>query len=247
MKESIFPSPDDILCHVGPAQSLQLRDNIPTGNNRSSSCSSRSRLLSTRSLLILLLRFDLFLLNVFSGGLILLLTLFFQTLSAQENTLLRITSGQVKFTSEAPLELIEAQSDKLNGILDLNSENFAFSILIKSFEGFNSPLQKEHFNENYMESDRFKEATFEGRIIDDIDINEPGEKDVQIKGKFKIHGVEQSQIMTVHLTIEEGRLLAEGSFDIRLDDYAISIPKIVNKKIAEVIKVDVNVVFEKDQ
>ena len=75
MKESIFPSPDDILCHVGPAQSLQLRDNIPTGNNRSSSCSSRSRLLSTRSLLILLLRFDLFLLDVFSGGLFLLLTL----------------------------------------------------------------------------------------------------------------------------------------------------------------------------
>ena len=173
--------------------------------------------------------------------------LIYSNAQAQSNTLLRISSGTVSFRSEAPLELIEAESDDLRGVLSVENQNFAFTLPINSFEGFNSPLQQEHFNENYMESDRYKEANFTGSIIDAIDINEYGTSDVRVKGKFKIHGVENTHIISIKLTNEADKLSADGSFDIKLEDYNISIPRIVNKKIAEIIKVDVHVEFKKAQ
>jgi hypothetical protein len=53
--------------------------------------------------------------------------------------------GVTKFTSEAPLELIKAQSNKTTGVIDCSAKNVAFSINVDSFDGFNNGLQKEHF------------------------------------------------------------------------------------------------------
>ena len=79
--------------------------------------------------------------------------------------------GNTKFTSEAPLELIKAQSNKAFCGLDIKTKSIAFSIVVESFDGFNGGFQKEHFCENYMETDKYKAATFKGKIIEDIDLN----------------------------------------------------------------------------
>src|SRR5258706_14622796 len=73
----------------------------------------------------------------------------------QPSTLYQTINGKISFKSEAPLELIRASSDQLIGLLDNDKKNFSFKINIRSFQGFNSPLQKEHFNENYLESDKY--------------------------------------------------------------------------------------------
>jgi polyisoprenoid-binding protein YceI len=149
--------------------------------------------------------------------------------------------GNTKFTSEAPLELIKAQSNKTSGVLDCATKNVAFSIAIESFDGFNSGLQKEHFRENYMETTKYKAATFKGKIIEDIDFTKNGTYTVRAKGTFNIHGTEKEKIVKTKITIKDKEILVETSFEVPLDDHNIKIPKVVNQKIASIIMVEVKV------
>lgn len=149
--------------------------------------------------------------------------------------------GNTTFTSEAPLELIKAQSNKAAGGLDLTTKSVAFSIAVESFDGFNGGLQKEHFCENYMETDKYKTATFKGKIIEDIDLKKNGVYTVRAKGTFNIHGVEKEKIIKTKITVKDKEILVETSFEVPLDDHNIKIPKVVNQKIASIIKVDVKV------
>ena len=147
--------------------------------------------------------------------------------------------GTTKFTSEAPLELIKAQSNKTSGVLDMATKNVAFSVLVESFDGFNSGLQKEHFRENYLETNKFKTAIFKGKIIEDIDFSKNGVYNVRAKGTFTIHGTEKEKIVKAKITIKDKEILIETSFEVPLDDHNIKIPKVVNQKIASIIMVDV--------
>ena len=147
--------------------------------------------------------------------------------------------GVTKFTSEAPLELIKAQSNKTIGALDVASKNVVFSIDIDTFEGFNSGLQKEHFRENYMETTRYPRATFKGKIIEDVDFSKHGTTIVRAKGIFNIHGTEKEKIVKVKLNIKDNEIHAETDFEVPLEDHNIKIPKVVNQKIASVIMVEV--------
>lgn len=145
--------------------------------------------------------------------------------------------GNTKFTSEAPLELIKAQSAKTNGVVDFSTKNVAFSVDINTFNGFNSELQKEHFLENYMETEKYPKAIFKGKLIDDVDLSKPGTYSVRAKGTFNIHGVEKEKIIKVKLVIKQGQVDAESEFEVPLNDHDIKVPKIVNQKIASVIMV----------
>ncbi len=148
--------------------------------------------------------------------------------------------GQIKFTSEAPLELIKAQSSKASGALDCSNKNVLFMISIDSFEGFNSSLQKEHFRENYMETTKFPTATFKGKIIEDIDFTKKGTYNVRAKGIFTIHGVEKEKIVKVKVVVKDKVIEVETSFEVALEDHNINIPKVVNQKIASMIMVELN-------
>jgi hypothetical protein len=101
-----------------------------------------------------------------------LLFLILSTAKSQE--LFLVSKGNVEFTSDAPLELIQAKSDQVTGLIKTSDRSFAFRAMINSFEGFNSSLQKTHFNENYMESAKYPYTVFEGKIIEEIDFNTPG-------------------------------------------------------------------------
>lgn len=148
--------------------------------------------------------------------------------------------GVTKFTSEAPLELIKATSNKTIGVIDAATKNVAFSIVIETFNGFNGSLQKEHFLENYMEAPKYKTADFKGKIIEDVDFSKPGVYTVRAKGIFNIHGTPKEKIVKVKITVKEKEVDIETSFDVPLEDHNIKIPKIVNQKIASVIMIEVN-------
>ena len=152
----------------------------------------------------------------------------------------QLSNGKVKFYSNAPLELINASSDDLQGLLDLGQKQFAFRIPIASFMGFNSPLQKEHFNENYMETPDYPVATFSGKIIEDIDPKKDGDYKVRAKGKLNIHGVEQERIIYVNVKVKNGKMYATSDFMIPLADHNIKIPRVVYNKLAPDINVSVS-------
>jgi polyisoprenoid-binding protein YceI len=147
-------------------------------------------------------------------------------------------TGKVVFTSSAPLEKIEAISNTLNGAMDLSSNTFAFSIEVKTFTGFNSALQQEHFFENYMETDKFPKATFSGKLIDPIKSDGTQQK-VRAKGALNVHGVIKERIIEVTIIKKGNGFDISSNFNISLNDHNIVIPKVVSQKISESIAVSI--------
>ena len=161
-----------------------------------------------------------------------------------QQTVFLAGKSKVSFQSDAPMELIKATSNKLQGAIDAGKRTFAFSIPADSFKGFNSPLQQEHFYENYMEAKSYPVSTFSGKIIEQVDLLKNGSYSVRAKGKLNIHGVEQERIIKVQLRIQDGTIFAETIFTILLQDHNITIPKVVFQKIAEEIRVVASVEFD---
>lgn len=150
----------------------------------------------------------------------------------------RTDQGQIRFVSSARLENIKATSTAMKGAVDLAKQNFAFSVEVNTFEGFNSALQAEHFRENYMETPSFPRATFTGKLIDPVNPNASAQK-VRAKGVLTIHGVSKDRIIDVELTKVNKGFQIQSSFHVALDDHNIVIPKLVHQKIAETIAVTV--------
>ena len=149
------------------------------------------------------------------------------------------STGTITFTSDAPLELIQATSNQLGGWLNPDTRQFSFGVNIKSFKGFKVAAQQKHFNENYLESDKYPQATFEGKIIEDIDLHRDGLYSIRAKGNLSIHGVVQERIIKCSLTIKNGSVNVKANFIVLLVDHNIAIPKILSQKLASDIKVEV--------
>lgn len=151
---------------------------------------------------------------------------------------LAVNQSEITFTSNAELELITATSNKVQGLIDPDASTFAFTVEMKTFQGFNSALQREHFNEKYMESEKFSRASFSGKIIEPVDFNADGSYDVRAKGELEIHGRKQMRIIKARITVDGEKVYLESSFFVPLSDHNISIPTIVSQKIATEIDVD---------
>jgi len=148
-----------------------------------------------------------------------------------------VQRGEISFASNAQLELIKASSDKVTGIVDAATNQFAFSVPIQSFRGFNSDLQRQHFNDNYLESDQYPKATFTGKIIEQVDFGKDSTYVLRAKGELDIHGQKQTRIIRSKMILKNGTIRIESDFQVPLSDHNISIPRIVNQKIATEIEV----------
>jgi hypothetical protein len=158
--------------------------------------------------------------------------------------LIKTNDATISFVSEAPLELIKASTSRCQGILDLEKGDFAFRISIRSFEGFNSPLQKVHFFENYMEVNEFPDATFVGKMVENVNLDNLKDIQFRAKGILEIHGVKVERIIPIHLSQDKTGLYFETDFLVPLEAHDIDIPTIVRQKIAEEIKVKVYGILE---
>ena len=152
-------------------------------------------------------------------------------------------NGKISFYSDAPLEKIEAKNSQVNAAIDSQSGAILFKVLIKSFI-FEKALMQEHFNENYLESDKYPTAIFKGKItnLNDINFERDGSYAAIVKGKLTIHGVTKDISTTGMITIKnKGDLLnTKAIFTIKITDYGISIPGAVTGKIAEEVEISIN-------
>ncbi len=164
--------------------------------------------------------------------------------SGQDPTIFSTENGRVYFLSDAPLEMISASSEQLVGVLNIQDRRFSFSIPVNTFEGFNSSMQKTHFNEDYLETDRYPQATFKGKIIEEVDLVREGQYQIRAKGKLVIHGIANDRIIRCDLRVESGKITVTSEFTVFLDDHDIKIPSIVNQKIAEEIQVKIDFIME---
>lgn len=150
------------------------------------------------------------------------------------------TTGRIDFKSVARLEIIKATSTELVGLLDIDKRNFSFSVNMRSFDGFNSPLQRDHFYEKYIETDKYPQATYKGKIIEEPDLAKNGTYTIRTKGLFTLHGVSQERIIRSIITVKDSKVSIRSSFKVYLSEHNIPIPKVVNQKLANEISVDVN-------
>lgn len=156
----------------------------------------------------------------------------------------RVVRSEVTFVSEAPLERIAATNRAVTGLFDLDQRSFAIRVPIVEFQGFNAPLQREHFNENYLLSGKFPHATFNGRIIEAIDLRKPGTYRVRAKGEFAIRGITQERIVPCTVVVTADGMRVTTELDVVLEEHDIRIPRIVNQKIAPVVQVAIDLRFE---
>jgi len=155
-------------------------------------------------------------------------------------------NGRIRFYSETPMEKIEAINNQVNAALDISSGDFVFKVLIKSFE-FERALMQEHFNENYMESDKFPNATFSGKIVNlkDINFGKDGSYPATVEGNLTIHGVTKKIKEKGTIDVKGNRIVTKAAFNIKPKDFNISIPGAVVAKIAESIEVNVDATLER--
>lgn len=168
---------------------------------------------------------------------ILLLTLGFGLTPARAQKFWHTTTGAIDFFSKTPVEDIEARSNACGAMLNTETGQIAFKVPIKSFH-FPNKLMEEHFNENYMESEKVPDATFSGKIEPLVDFSKPGIYDVKAKGKLNIHGVEQEREFSGKMTVGADKtttLVCE--FNVPLEDHKIERPQLVMMKIADIISV----------
>jgi polyisoprenoid-binding protein YceI len=191
------------------------------------------------------MRINIFVLMKRGGRLLLMIFLFCLPDTVNGQSVYSCTNGEVFFRSEAKLELIDAKSQKLEAIVDFQKKTFEFLIPINSFKGFNAELQREHFLDRYMESDKFPVATFTGKIIEDVDISKPSEITVRAKGKLTIHGVEQERIIKSKITIQGNVVTVYSVFSVPLKDHKIKVPRVVQEKIANEVLVQVKAILRR--
>ena len=179
--------------------------------------------------------------RIYKYFLILILT----TANAQVSSLFYTNKGQISFKSESKQELIRASSNEMQGIIDEDKKTFVFKVQIRTFNGFNSALQQEHFNEKFLESEKFPQATFMGKIIENIDFKKDGVFEIRAKGKLWIHGVENERIIRSIVTIKNGIAKIQSHFTVALSDHNIKVPRVVHEKVSSEISVDISAELKK--
>ncbi|MCW8991453.1 MAG: YceI family protein, partial [Flavobacteriales bacterium] len=167
-----------------------------------------------------------------------IICLLVSTISISAQDLYKATDGEISFFSEAPVENISAINKDVKALINAKNAEVAFIVTNVGFK-FEKPLMEEHFNENYMESHKYKVSVFKGKIIDEVDFTKDGTYEVTAKGTLDIHGVTVEREIKGTLTISNGKINLTAEFDVALKDHKIKIPKVVVKNIAEVVKVTV--------
>jgi hypothetical protein len=150
-------------------------------------------------------------------------------------------NGTVSFYSKATVEDIQATNSEALSVINVPTGDMQFSLLNTGFH-FPKATMEEHFNEDYMESDKYPKSTFKGKITNLSQINfiKDGTYNTTVSGDLTIHGVTNKVTATGTITIKGGVVSATSKFKIKLADYKITIPSVVKNNIAEVIEITVS-------
>jgi len=147
-------------------------------------------------------------------------------------------TGSINFFSKSLLENIDATSTNVQSILNTSAKTVAFIVPIRGFK-FKDDLMQEHFNEKYMESDKYPNATYAGKINEDVDLSKDGIYEVSSTGKLTIHGVEKEVTQHATVLVKNGEISMVSNFPISIKDYNITIPKLLFQNIADTVAVKI--------
>jgi len=150
---------------------------------------------------------------------------------------------EITFFSASPLEDITATNKGAVVVMNSSTGDIQMRITVLNFK-FKNALMEEHFNENYMESQKFPNAIFKGKINEKIDYTKDGETKITVTGKMDIHGVIKEVTLEGNMVKKGNEMAMASKFKIKVADYNIKVPSLYVKNIAEIVDVTVNTVLE---
>jgi len=154
-------------------------------------------------------------------------------------------NGNISFFSKTNMEDIKADNNQVMSVLNTQTGELQFSVLIKSFH-FQKALMEEHFNENYLESGKYPKSTFKGTITDVSKVNftTDGTYPVSVSGDLTMHGVTKKVTTKGKIVVAGGKITGSTVFSVALADYKIEVPKLVENNIAKNIEITVNCLYD---
>lgn len=151
-------------------------------------------------------------------------------------------NGLISFFSQAPVENIKADNSKVTSLFSAENGTIAFSVPIKEFQ-FEKKLMQEHFNDKYMESDRFPRSTFAGKVTG-YSMSASGLQSVRAKGKITIHGIVKEIDIPGTFEMKNGNVLIKTKFKVLNKDYGIVIPQLLWKNVSEEIEITIDMTYK---
>jgi polyisoprenoid-binding protein YceI len=167
-------------------------------------------------------------------NLILLCLLFFSCLDTSFGQKYVSESSTTTFFSSALIEDITASNDKGKSVFDSDNGEIIFSIPIKGFQ-FRKSLMQEHFNEKYLESEKYPKSTFSGKVTGFS--KGVSNNNATAEGTLEIHGVKRNIKVPGTLSFNGDKVHLESKFMVKLEDYDIEIPSLLFQNIAEEVEV----------
>jgi polyisoprenoid-binding protein YceI len=151
-------------------------------------------------------------------------------------------NAKISLYSSAPIEDIKAVTSEGASVYNAATGELDFSVAIPSFQ-FEKSLMQQHFNAEYMESDKFPRATFKGKIEENVDVTKDGSYPIKATGQLTVHGVTQTRTIPGNLLVKNGVITMTSEFMVKCVDHHIDIPQIVFHHIAESIKMNVSATY----
>ena len=139
----------------------------------------------------------------------------------------------------------EAASKQGTAVLNVPTSEVALLMPIKTFR-FNNALLEEHFNENYLESNKFPNATYKGKLngFKPEMLTKNGTYNLSSSGQVTMHGVTKPFAGQVTLVVNGKVATFNCNFGIRAGDYKIDVPAIVKPKLADVTPLQAKIKFQ---
>ena len=154
-------------------------------------------------------------------------------------------TGSISFFSRTELEDIDAHNRSVTCVLDTKTGNVQFAVLMKGFE-FKKALMQEHFNEDYIESNKYPRAEFKGQIVNNssVDYTKEGVQQARVKGQLTIHGQTNEIETDGTVSVKDGKIFIASEFPVAIADYKITVAAFAKKKVAKTVSVKVSCALE---
>jgi polyisoprenoid-binding protein YceI len=171
----------------------------------------------------------------------LLIVLLFVSMSAVAQKRYFTKNGLVSFTAGTALEDIDAVNKAASSVFDASTGQIEYAVLIRGFE-FRRALMQDHFNENYLESDKYPKSVFKGNILnpEKINFNKDGVYPVTVKGVLEIHGVKKEISTSGTMKVSGEMVDCTATFPVQLSHFDIKVPTIVKDKISQEVNIKVS-------
>lgn len=147
-------------------------------------------------------------------------------------------NGTISFSAGTAVEDIDGVNKSVMSVVDIATGQIEFAALMKGFE-FKRALMQDHFNENYVESEKFPKAVFKGQVVDiaSVKFSQDGTYPVKVKGTLEMHGVKKEIEVTASFMVKSGAITGTCDFTVLMADYNIAIPGAVADKISPTVKI----------